>query len=99
MDERLREFIDGIPSAKIDQLENMANALMSLPDIAVLLELDEDMLNLAIRDGENILAKVYRRGKASRVLSMHMKDIEQAEHGESSETLNMYLQQMNAAET
>lgn len=84
----------------LDKIQDFANKLMSIPDIATLLDLEEDLLSLAIRDGGNPVAVAYKRGKALRVLAIHESEISLAYAGSSQgmDNLHAFLQQMNAAE-
>lgn len=85
---------------RLTKLHDLANKLMSIPDIAVLLDVDKDLLALAIRDCENDVAKAYLLGKAERVLTIHESEISLADAGSSQgmDNLHAFLQQMNAAE-
>lgn len=78
----------------MQQLHDYANKLMSIPDIAVLIGVDRDLLTMAIRDNGNAVANAYYRGKAERVLAMHEADI----NDKHTDNLHAFLQQMNAAE-
>lgn len=97
MEEDLQLFISMLTgdTARMQQLHDLANNLMTIPDIAILLQVDCDMLTLAIRDGDNVVAKAYLQGKAERVLAIHQKDVKD----NNTENLHAFLQQMNAAES
>lgn len=84
----------------LDKIQEYANKLMPIPDIAILLDLDDDMLALAIRYGDNPIAMAYKKGKALRVLAIHESEISLADAGSSQgmDNLHSFLQQMNAAE-
>lgn len=80
---------------------DLANKLMTISDIATITDIEEDVLIIAIRNGDNELSKNYRKGKAERIKFMHEQEIELAAAGSNQgvENLHAYLNQMNSEDS
>lgn len=93
-------FVESISPDILEKIEDYANKLMSIHDIAILLKITPTMLSLAIKDNCNKVAEAYLRGKAKRVLDMHEREIELADTGsaQAMENLHGFLHKMEAGE-
>lgn len=94
------KFVSEIAEEDLTKIEDYANKLMSIHDIAVLLHISPTMLSMAIKEDCNIVSEAYQRGKAKRVLDMHEREIEQADTGsaQAMENLHGFLHKMDAGE-
>ena len=90
-----------LPKEIVDKIHEYANLLLTIPQIAILLDLDEDQLFMTIQENSNPVAMAYQKGKAERILMMHQEEIGLAEAGSNQgvENLHAYLNQMNATES
>jgi len=65
----------------IEQIKEYAGCLISIPDIAILIGMDEDELKDAIADKTSDISKVYRLGKAETVLAVRRQEVALAKAG------------------
>jgi hypothetical protein len=65
----------------IDKIKEYASLLMPVPDIAVLIGMDEDELKAKIADKTSEHSKAYRLGKAETVLEIRRQEIALAKAG------------------
>lgn len=96
----IEDLIATISDENIGMIEEYANKLMPIPDIAVLLRIAPSALSIMIQEGNNAVADAYARGKAKRVLELHEKEIELAGAGSAQSIANLhtFLNKMDAAE-
>lgn len=82
----------------IKQVHDFAYKMMSIEDIAALLDIDEEMLSFIIKDGNNSIAKAYRKGKAEITLHLHEQELELADAGSAQGMANLheFLARMDA---
>jgi len=85
---------------QIQKIGEYASLLMTITDIAVLIDIDEDFLrsDIAIKSSE--VSKVYRLNKAQTILELHRQEIELAKLGSpiSVEITNNYIINQQANE-
>jgi hypothetical protein len=65
----------------IDRIKEYASLLMPVPDIAVLIGIDEDELRTEIADKSTEASKAYRLGRAETVLEIRRQEIALAKAG------------------
>lgn len=65
----------------IEQIKEYAGCLISIPDIAILIGMDEDELKDAIADKTSDISKAYRLGKAETVLAVRRQEVALAKAG------------------
>ena len=65
----------------IEQIKEYAGCLMSIPDIAVLIGMEEDELKEKIADKTSDISKAYRLGKAETVLAVRRQEVALAKAG------------------
>ena len=84
----------------LNRLRDYAANLMSVTDIAVLLDLDPDELREAISDKYHPAYKFYRRGKAETIFAIRELEIELAKTASPAAISNIghYLTDMQADE-
>jgi len=68
-------------SQHIDRIEEMASLLMSITDIAAMIECDEMELRDAIADKSTDISKAYRKGKAQTTYELRKNEIALAKIG------------------
>lgn len=66
---------------QIKQIEEYAGYLMTITDIAALLEVDSDSLKSDISNKNTEASKAYRRGKANTMLLLRKQELELAKVG------------------
>jgi len=66
---------------QIEKISEYAGLLLTIGDIAVLLELDEDELREHISIKNTEVSKAYRRAKAEMILEMRNEEIQLAKLG------------------
>lgn len=93
-------FVSNVSEEDLEKIEEYANKLMSIHDIAVLMRISPTMLSMTIKNDCNVVAEAYQRGKAKRVLDMHEREIELADTGsaQAMENLHGFLHKMDAGE-
>ena len=84
----------------LDRIAELAAALTPISEIAALLDLNEDMLRLAINDKSSPVRKVYFRAKAETAHKLRKQEIELAEVGSplAVQLTSAYLRDMQADE-
>lgn len=94
------EFADSLSEETINKIEEYANKLLTIKDIAVLIGISSQMMSLMVADEDNRVSIAYNRGKANRLLVIHEKEIDLAEAGSAQAMANLhgFVQQMNSAE-
>jgi phage antirepressor YoqD-like protein len=68
-------------SQHIEKIEEMASLLMSITDIAALLEVDECELREAINDSGTGISKAYKKGKAQTIYELRKNEVALAKIG------------------
>lgn len=83
------------------EIENYAQALTPISDIALLLSLDCNTLRAEIKDYRSEVSLAYRRGKARCLFSLRQNEIELAEAGspQASIAVQRYHQLMEDDES
>ena len=94
------EFAESLSEETINQIEEYANKLLTIKDIAVLIGISSQMMSLMVADENNPVALAYNRGKAKRLLQIHEQEISLAETGSAQAMANLhdFVHQMNSAE-
>jgi hypothetical protein len=66
---------------EINKVSELAGLLTPLSDIAVLMDIDEDILRRDVRDRANEVSKAYYKAKAQTALNLRKQEIELANVG------------------
>lgn len=64
-----------------EKIKELASYLMSIPDIAILIGMDEDKLRDEIADKSTEISKAYRLGKAETILEVRKQEVALAKSG------------------
>lgn len=84
---------------ELQKVSEYAGLLMTITDIALLMDIDEDELRSDIADKSNKASRAYRLSKTETVLELHRQEIELAKLGSplSVELTQNYIinQQLN----
>lgn len=90
----------GFDQDMLDRIAGLAAALTPICEIAALLDLNEDMLRLAINDRTSPVRNVYLKAKAKTALKLRKQEIELAEVGSplAVQLTSTYLRDMQADE-
>lgn len=59
----------------LEQIEKMASVYFPISDMAVVLDINEDVLRDDIKDKSNAASKAYRRGKIASKLKLHQQEM------------------------
>ena len=62
----------------IEKLKEYASCLMTIPNIAVLMDIDIDELTDEIRNRKTDISKAYYKGKAETILAIRQQEIQLA---------------------
>lgn len=91
-------FGDSFDDEFVNKVHDLAFKLMSVRDMAVLLDIREELLFMLIQDGDNKVARAYRKGKAEMTLQLHEQEIDLANTGSAQGMANLheFLSQMEA---
>jgi hypothetical protein len=83
-----------------DKIKEYAALLMPVPDIAVLIGMDEDELRAKIADKDSEYFKAYRLGRAETVLEIRRREIYLAREGlpAAVERMQDYLLEQSQSE-
>ena len=65
----------------IDKIKEYASYLLPIPDIAILIGMDEDELKDAIANKTSGISKAYRLGKAETILEIRKQEVALAKTG------------------
>lgn len=97
----LRYLSAGFDQAVLDRIAELAAALTPIPEMAALLDINEDMLRLAINDKSSPVRKVYLRAKAETAHELRKQEIELAKVGSplAVQLTSAYLRDMLTEET
>lgn len=66
---------------RLTLLSEYASLLMTISEIAILLDVDEDELREDIADKTSEVSKAYKSGKIKTILELHRQEIELAKLG------------------
>lgn len=66
---------------QIQKIGEYAGLLMTITDISVLIDIDEDFLRSNISDKSTEISKIYRLSKTQTILELHRQEIELAKLG------------------
>ena len=85
---------------QIDELQNYAESLTPISDIAVLMDVDAFELRAAIADGSNAISRAYRLGKAKTMLRIRQNELQLADAGSplAVQLMTYYVRDMDADE-
>ncbi len=83
-----------------DRLSDLAGALTPIREIAILLDVPEDALRMAICDRSSAVSHAYYKAKAETALQMRRQELELARVGSplAAQLTATYLQTMDADE-
>ena len=65
----------------IDKIKEYASYLLPIPDIAILIGMDEDELKEAIADKTSEISEAYHLGKAETILAVRKQEVALAKAG------------------
>ena len=84
----------------IEKLSEYAACLLPVPEIAILLDIEEFYLLEAIRDKANPVSKAYFRAKAETLATIRKQEVELAKAGSplALENVANYIIEQNASE-
>lgn len=87
-------------TTQIEQINELASLLTPLSDIAILLDIDVDMLRLDVLDRKTEVSKNYRKAKAKTALELRKQEIGLANVGSplAVNLVNEYLINMDSDE-
>lgn len=79
------------------KIEEYAGYLLTITDMAALMELDPDELKADIANRKTAISKAYRRGKANTVLLLRKQELDLAKVGSplAVQLTSGYLMEMN----
>lgn len=85
---------------QLDQIEQYAALLLTVSDIALLMDLDEDWLREVVRLKVSPVAKAYHKGKLSTVVKLRESVLKFAEKGspQAEQLADSYLQKQKRSE-
>lgn len=91
---------DLFDEAMIQKIADLASALTPIGDIAVLLDIKEELLRYAINLHDSPVRKAYMRAKAETALKLRRQEIELAEVGSpmAAQMTSLYLRDMQQEE-
>lgn len=84
----------------LDNIAELAAALTPISEMAALLDLNENMLRLAVNDRSSRVRNVYLKAKAKTALKLRKQEIELAEVGSplAVQLTSAYMRDMQADE-
>ena len=90
----------GFDQEMLDRIAELAAALTPISEMAALLDLNEEMLRLAINDKSSPVRRAYLRAKAETALKLRKQEIEFAEVGSplAVQLTSAYLRDMQTDE-
>ena len=59
----------------IEQIKEYASYLLPIPEIAILIEMDEDELREKIADNTSEISRAYRKGRAETILAVRKQEV------------------------
>lgn len=85
---------------QIEKINELAECLTPISDMAVLLDVDVDELRLDIKDKKNPVSRAYHHSKASTALKLRKQEIELANVGSplAVQLTNSYILNMDSDE-
>lgn len=85
---------------ELEKIGEYAGLLMTITDIAILMDIDEDELRNDIADKSNKAYRAYRLNKVQTILELHRYEIDLAKLGSplSAEITNNYIINQKANE-
>lgn len=85
---------------ELEKIGEYAGLLMTITDIAILMDIDEDELRNDIADKSNKAYRAYRLNKVQTILELHRQEIDLAKLGSpiSIEITNNYIINQKANE-
>ena len=76
-------------SERLDEIRNYVALLTPIPDMALLMDVDERILRDEIDDRTSPVSLAYRRAKAEVALKLRTRDIELADAGSTTAAANV----------
>lgn len=89
-----------LSNEQIEKIKELSSFLTPISDIAILLDINEDMLRMELSDKKSIARKAYFTAKAETSLKLRQQEIELANVGSplAVQLTTSYLQDMNSDE-